>query len=112
MSGKMNWDREGRRARQARAEERIRPTDIVSAFKTLSFYLRANDVDTRYVIAIPKMWDSMSVEQLIPYFKAHKLGECPALKSLKNAKWCRISALTAESVGMKECELCCPYSNS
>jgi len=37
MSGKMNWDREGRRARQARAEERIRPTDIVSAFKTLSF---------------------------------------------------------------------------
>jgi hypothetical protein len=107
----MNWDREGRRARQARAEERIRPTDIVSAFKTLSFYLRANDVDTRYVIAIPHEWESMSADQLAPFFKAHGSGNCRHLRSLKQANWCRISVLTAESVGMKECEFCRPYLN-
>jgi hypothetical protein len=111
VSGKMNWDKEGRRSRQTRAEARLKPTDIVLAFKTLSFYLRERDVDTRYVISIPYKWDAMSAEDLTPYFNAHKSGACPALRALKNANWCRISVMTAESVGMKECELCCPYSN-
>lgn len=111
MSGKMNWDRESRRARQERAAARPREVDLVLAFKTLSFYLRERDVDTRFVISIPYEWEKMSAEQLAPYFKAHRSGSCKALRALKDANWCRISTATAESVTMSECELCSPYSN-
>lgn len=111
MTKKMNWDRESQRARVERAESQRAPLDIVSAFRALSFYLQENDVDTRYVISIPDAWETMAQEKLIPYFTAHKKGSCKALRALKNAHWCRISRATAESVGIKECELCNPYSN-
>lgn len=111
MSGKMNWDREGRRARQERAAARPHEVDLALAFRTLSFYLRERDVDTRFVISIPYGWEKMSDDQLAPYFKAHRSGSCKALRALKDANWCRISIATAESVSMTECELCSPYSN-
>lgn len=110
MAGRMNWDKEGRRARLERASARPHEVNLVLAFKTLSFYLRERDVETRYVISIPHEWQRMSVEQLAPYFKAHRSGSCKALRALKDANWCRISTATAESVSMGECELCSPYS--
>lgn len=111
MAARMNWDREGRRARLERSLAQTTPVDINIAYQTLSFYLRERDVNTRYVISIPYEWESMSVEQLTPYFKAHRSGTCKSLRALKDANWCRISVATAESVGMVECELCNPYRN-
>lgn len=111
VSGRMNWDREGRRTRQERAAANPRHVDLLLAFKTLSFYLRERDVDTRFVISIPYEWEEMTAEQLMPYFKAHRSGSCKVLRALREANWCRISTATADSVGMSECELCSPYSN-
>ena len=111
MTGRMNWDRESKRARLDRAESQAISGDVVAGFRTLSFYLRERDMDTRFVIAIPYDWERMTVEQLIPYYQAHRHGSCKALRALKDANWCRISSATAESVGMRECELCSPYSN-
>ena len=111
MSGRMNWNRESKRARLNRAESELRHTDVVAGFRTLSFYLRERDVDTRFVIAVPYDWETMTSEQLVPYFQAHRHGSCKALRALNDANWCRISVATAESVGMRECELCSPYSN-
>ena len=108
----MNWDRENRRARQVAAETNLAPVDIRNAYKTLSFFLTERDADTRYVIAIPYEWETLSIERLITYFRAHKSGSCKVLRNLKEANWCRISRATAETVGMGECELCNPYSNS
>lgn len=85
------------------------PIDLGEAFTILSFYLREYDVDTRFIVAIPTRWKSMSDGELMPYFSAHKSGKCGALKSLKHAKWCRISQATADSVHMRTCELCVPY---
>lgn len=111
MPGRMNWDRESKRARLNRADSELRPTDVIVGFRTLSFYLHERDVETRFVIAIPYDWETMTQEQLVPYFQAHRNGSCKALRALQDANWCRISSATAESVGMRECELCSPYSN-
>jgi hypothetical protein len=83
----------------------------VAAFETLSFYLQEREVDTRYVISISHDWDANGIDEMLPYFKAHRSSACKALRALKNGQWCRISRATAESVGMTECKLCSPYSN-
>lgn len=87
------------------------PTDLCAAFKVLAFYLKEYDVDTRFIVAIPKAWPTMTPEQLVPYFATHRSGKCKALKKLDGAQWCRISRATAESVRIKECSLCSPYAD-
>ena len=111
MPGKMNWDRARKISRLNRDESESKSKDVVVGFRTLSFYLQERDVETRFVIAIPHNWEGMTVEQLAPYFHAHRRGSCKALRALKDADWCRISAPTAESVGIGECELCSPCFN-
>jgi hypothetical protein len=112
MAHGMNWDKQNHRARAERQALQAKPVNLSEAFETLSFYLKEYDVDTRYLVSIPSKWQTMTPDELLPYFKAHKSGACKSLRSLKSATWCRISRETAESVGVGECELCCPYSKS
>jgi hypothetical protein len=110
MSKGINWDKENQRNRAQQTKSRQKPVDLEAAFETLSFYLKERDVDTRYVISIPHIWDALGIDEMLPYFKAHRSGSCKALRALKNGQWCRISRATAESVDMAECDLCSPYS--
>jgi len=111
MGKSFNWNRFGAKSRQFQTESREAPADVQSAFRVLAFYLKEYDVDTRFIVAIPNAWTTMSPEQLIPYFATHRSGKCKALKKLDRAQWCRISRATAESVRIKECPLCSPYAD-
>ena len=109
MAKGMNWDKQNHRARAERHASQAQPVNLSEAFATLSFYLKEHDVETRYIVSIPRKWQTMTTDELLPYFKVHRSGDCQSLRSL-NGTWCRISRETAESVGVGECELCCPYS--
>jgi len=109
----MNWNRVRDENRRSRINSSTNSVSLARAYEVLSFFLREKETDERrpYLIAVPDDWKEMTADELIPYFEAHRVGTCKVIKSLANAEWVRISRATAESVGMKECSLCHPYSN-